>query len=608
MPARIPIPERRGKITPNALIRKGFGGFFCGDVDKYFSVAQTILDKAPPILQDPISVPFSAKISHRPSPSARPCLSLPVLANQQTTMPQPAESLHALVRSMGDREKRFFYLSLAREAKGSPESFLILFDALREQPEYNEPAVKAQLTDQDFLLKYPDRITVLYELVLKSLVDLHSPKKLTSLLKYYINEAEILLDRGLYGQSKEKLDEARDIAKTFENYNYIQEILALEKRLWRFLSSPNSDDEAEMHRIYLEEQEIITNRNLEFKLTSYRDKLRSYKELRGRLRTEEGLEEVNALMTLVDGVNENMLATFWQKLAYYELIAVHGQLTGDIDKAYRYYEKCIITWHLAPMKLNSFRDDYSRMLSEFMLCAMVYRKNIDFLSLMVRLKTQQGEFPHDKQQMELLLSVIKLAFHLYKGNLHFCEQLVPVMEEGLKQNEGVLHDPYYELQLWHYLQVFHFLMGEYDQAYQWGERMVEYRQSEYALNLQDFARILNLLALYEQARLDELSEAVRLVEEYLHQNNRYTAFEGLVINLCQEMTAATSEEAEHTALDTFKTELKNLDTVGLHTYSIEYNVLLAYVHMRVKASDIQTEYYFMIKTSPDQPRESPPEL
>ncbi|HAA24016.1 MAG TPA: hypothetical protein DCP28_36520, partial [Cytophagales bacterium] len=457
-------------------------------------------------------------------------------------MNKQALAVHALVRSMNEREKRFFYLSLARESKGYLDSFMVLFDTLRDQEDYQEAAAMAKIDDPEFLVKYDARLEVLHHLVIRSLVDLHSTKKLTSMLKYSINEAEVLFDRGLYEQSKKKLDEAREIASTFENYSYNLEILALEKRLWRYLSDPLSSDAKEMNRIYLEEQEITSNRNLEFQLTSYRDKLRSIKEMEGRLRSEESLEEVNALMEMVDGIEETKLKTFWQKLAYHELHAVYAQLTGDINTAFRCWEKSIIEWHLDSMKVNTFRDEYSRMLAEFMLCALVYRKNLDYVSLMVRLKTQQGEFAHDKQHMELLLNVLKLGFHLYKGNLHFCEQLVPAMEEVLQAQGPVLVDPYYELQLWHQLQVVYFLLGKYEEAYQWGERIMEYRQSEYGLDTQDFARMINLLVLYEQARLDEIGEAVMVFEEYLKQEGRFTEFEGLVLELCARMSGAESEE------------------------------------------------------------------
>ena len=524
-------------------------------------------------------------------------------------MSAPALALHSLVRSLNEREKRFFYLSLAREAKSHLENYMVLFDLLHQQTEYDEELIHNQLQeDPEFLVAYQPRVEELYELVLKALVDLHSPRKLTSMLKFAINEAEILFDRGLYHQSKEKLEEARTFARTFENFNYNQEILSLEKRLWRFLTEALSSDTQEMDRIYKEEQEMIANRNLEFKLASYRDKLRSVKEMIGRLRNEEGLEEVHALMDLVKGIQEDQLRTFWQKLAYYELHAVYGQLTGDIDQAYRYFEKCIIAWHLDSMKVSTFRDEYSRMLAEFILCSLMYRKNIDFLSLMVRLKTQQGEFPHDIQHMELLLNVLKLGFHLYKGNLHFCEQLVPAMEEAMKSTFGAIHDPYYELQLWHMLQISHFLMGHYEEAYAWGERMLEYRQTEYGLNLQDFARMINLLVLYEQARFDELGEGVNIFEDYLREHDRYTAFEGLVFMLCRNMSEAQSEEDEREALVSFKEQMTNINSVGLHTYSMEYNVLLAYVHMRIKASDIGTEYYYLIKTDPKQPRSEAPNL
>ncbi|HAA21005.1 MAG TPA: hypothetical protein DCP28_20435, partial [Cytophagales bacterium] len=65
---------------------------------------------------------------------------------------------------------------------------------------------------------------------------------------------------------------------------------------------------------------------------------------------------------------------------------------------------------------------------------------------------------------------------------------------------------------------------------------------------------------------------------------------------------------EKLALKTFEDKLLVLRDVGLHTFSMEYNVLLAYVHMRVKASDIGTEYYFVIKNSPDEPRAEAPNL
>jgi len=76
------------------------------------------------------------------------------------------ESVHELIKSLTKSEKRYFKLISSRHTIGDENNYVILFDAIEKQIEYDEQALFQQFKGAAFLNKFAITKRRLYDHIL----------------------------------------------------------------------------------------------------------------------------------------------------------------------------------------------------------------------------------------------------------------------------------------------------------------------------------------------------------------------------------------------------------------------------------------------------------
>src|SRR5438105_7411129 len=141
-----------------------------------------------------------------------------------------SDILFQLIHSLEKAEKRHFKLYIKRNSSNEDLKIIQLFDALDKLEEYDEarllkrlPTVsKSQLSN----LK-----AHLYKQVLASLRLLKSADSVDLQLNEQFDYAHILYKKGLFLQSLRLLERTKEIAKAHQKFNFLTQVIALEKRI-----------------------------------------------------------------------------------------------------------------------------------------------------------------------------------------------------------------------------------------------------------------------------------------------------------------------------------------------------------------------------------------
>ncbi|HYE53495.1 MAG TPA: hypothetical protein VD996_01580, partial [Chitinophagaceae bacterium] len=152
--------------------------------------------------------------------------------------------LFQLIHSLEKAEKRHFKLYIKRSSSRDNLKIVQLFDALDKLKEYDEKQLLKKLRG----IQKPQLSNLkihLYKQLLASLRLLKSADSIDLQLNEQFDYAHILYKKGLFHQSLRLLERAKDIAHTHQKYNFLTQVIALEKRIETLHITRSMQDKAE---------------------------------------------------------------------------------------------------------------------------------------------------------------------------------------------------------------------------------------------------------------------------------------------------------------------------------------------------------------------------
>src|ERR1700733_9623244 len=141
-----------------------------------------------------------------------------------------SDTLFQLIHSLEKSEKRHFKLYIKRSSTKEDLKIVQLFDALDKLNDYDERQLLKKLPGIE-KPQLSNLKTHLYKQILASLRLLKSADSIDLQLNEQFDYAHILYKKGLFVQSLKILDKAKETARTNQKFNYLTQVIALEKRI-----------------------------------------------------------------------------------------------------------------------------------------------------------------------------------------------------------------------------------------------------------------------------------------------------------------------------------------------------------------------------------------
>ena len=451
-----------------------------------------------------------------------------------------SDALFHLVHSLSPSEKRYFRLYASRMGGGDDKKFIVLFDAIAAQKNYDEEALLRREKKLN-PLQLSNMKMHLYGSILKTMRLCNSSNVVDISIADLLDYARILYNKCLYKDCLRMIDKAKRLASQHNRSVLMLELLELEKLAIRKTIAEKNEDrvldvvertQAVARRI----ANINTFSNLSIRMNTFYVKT-------GFIRDKSDLEKVT------DFFKKGLPAYQEKKLSFNEKIYLYDSLLGyylfiqDFRKGHACALKWVALFEDEPERIKDEPEFYIRALNGLLVVQNKLGLFRDFAQThknLVALK--RSNMFHFSRNINLNLFkaiyIHEINRHYLMGEFRSGTRIVSRLENDLNKFFPLL-DQNSVLIFYYKVACLYFGADQYKTALHWLNRIINTRGEDVREDLHTFARILALISHYELGN-DELVEYnLKSLYRFLLKKGHISAYNKLILGFLKQISKNT---------------------------------------------------------------------
>lgn len=441
--------------------------------------------------------------------------------------------LFRLIKSMSRSEKRYFKLYTTHD-NGSA-NYIKLFDAIDEQEEYDEVAIKTKFAGASFIKQLHVTKNYLHGLILDSLRSFHGNISKDAELKDYLRNVELLFNKELYVICETELRKAEKIAEEYELLTGRIEVMSWKRKLKQALEPYNYEA---LNNIVAEQGELIdtlSNSNTHWKAMV----TETWKAMSRNVPKEiVGLKVKPKQATTLDAL------VLQHNTAYIKHFS-----KGISTKAEKELRKLIALLEEKPKRLLEDPAPYISTVNNLASYLVFSKRDKDALELINKAKEQYNRLritTEKKSMLKQILRTYNLELELYRDSKNKPD-LTMVADTGqfVMANKNKLPKEYL-ISLWYQLAYIYYEQGEYENAQSWINNILNSKFPDMRLDLQKYARMLNMVIHFEQKNYFVLRYFAQSTRRFIQKHSVSQPYDEPVIKFF--IKASDKPEYEHKEL------------------------------------------------------------
>lgn len=472
------------------------------------------------------------------------------------------DQLFLLINSLSKAEKRNFRLYATRIQSGKEPKFIQLFDVLDKLDDFDEQAVLKRLpTVKKHHL--PNLKRHLYKQILTSLRLIHIQKNIDIQIREQIDFARILYGKGMYMQSLRILDRIKQIAIEHHQDLLHLEILEFQKMIEARHITRSRAVEHKMDVLLGESETRCTVTYYSNLLSNLNIKIHGWYIDRGHART--AVEKSKIKNFLNQQYPEHLRVstrreTFFERVNLNQIYLWFHYINQDFRRAEEQAKQWVnqfsrnaqmqekdpdlymrgLYYLLVFMFINRDMEEHSRYLNQFK----AYIANAD-----VYLNA------NSKMIASFYLNLSQINNLLMHGNYGAADVLIPKINLEIDRYQH--HADRYRILLFYYKFAWiKFALGAFDDAQEYLNKIVLVKNDVLRQELYYFARLLQLLCLYEKKAYDVMAYNLTSLRRSMgrsHHNDE-------VLKITTSFLKKIGETPESESRELFQKFEKELDT------------------------------------------------
>ncbi len=441
--------------------------------------------------------------------------------------------LFLLIKALTPAEIRYFKLHSGRQSRSDEKTYLEVFDAIKDMNSYDEQILRRRFGSG----KSPNYIAeikrYLYRRILRALRSFDDTRSLRNRLQSYIESARLLQRKSLYRQANDFLQKAKALAREFEHYHELCEILNLESL--SVLATTTPDLPLVLEEIGRERRQAIQWAQDIIELRSVYELMFSY--ARSRL-VPRGAQ----FDRMIDDCRNHPLVQrsdeeeqpFALQLYRLLILALAAQLKGEFRLTLQLRREIVTLWeNNQHLQKESFTDylialvnylDMTLRLERFDEFQAEYERVFgDLLPVPTTIDAPAGgelipATPDERAEVFQNEWHLRLLYLLNRRLDEQALECVPRIEEGLQVYEGKIN-PARRLTMCYNVVVLYFSMRNFREGLHWTAIICSRSFTEQRQDIQNTSHILRLIMEWElePKRLDE--DFIKLTRKYLKDHN-----------------------------------------------------------------------------------------
>ncbi len=418
-------------------------------------------------------------------------------------MKTPSNTLFLLINKMTPSEKRYFKrFGLVQQNKDA-NKYTLLFNAINEQPQYNESALLQQFEDYDFINNFSEIKKYLFEQIKKALRNYHAQSSVDSILYNHLSDINILYKKELYPECCKIIKKAKKLAQQYEQFTILLLLNEWKRKVLR-ISHHITGMQQYLNTEILEDQENLAL--IQHETDYYKESVVITLRLRQKGPTD-------ADKPLIDPRLEDPL-TFRAKRYAYLKASMEAYINSDGANVFDATVKSVQLFEDNPHFIKAQSKEYIIALANMIdSCASRLEYNHLFDEYMKKALTtlEKENFDEEfKEKEKLWIYINQTKAYGYRG----CPKTLQTARQQLKKHYDWLQDCHYQTaDLDVYVQDnllrSALILGDFSAVLQAYNDFLELNLGTYREDLQMETRLLGLIPHYEMGNWLLLESMVR---------------------------------------------------------------------------------------------------
>lgn len=488
--------------------------------------------------------------------------------------------LFQLIKSLEKAEKRHFKLYIKRSSAKGDLKIVRLFDAIDNLDEYDEKYLLKKLPGTEKRQLYNLK-THLYKEILASLRLLKSADSIDLQLHEQFDYAHILYKKGLFMQSLKILEKAKETAKTNQKFNFMTQVISLEKRIETLHITRSMQDRAE--QLSAEAMEITTRNQTVARLSNLSLQLYSWYTRHGHARNEEDEEGVKEFL------KKNLPVDVWEQKGFYERLYLYQSMSWyafirqDFLMYYRYAQKWVDLFHQQKLMIRVETGHYIKGLHN-LLNAHFDLRNFKAFEKTLKLfedfsKTDRVQ-DHDNFRIQAFIytASAKINQHFMMGTFKEGLQLVPDIEQKLKEY-AIFLDGHRVMVMNYKIATLYFGNGDYKTSIDYLQKII-YEDEGLGNDLQCYARLVHLMSHYELGNDSIIESLTKSVYRFMAKMKNLTVVEEGIFHFLKKTWNLPVRQLKP-ELEALLQKIKHLEKNRFETRSFAYLDIISWLESKV---------------------------
>ncbi len=511
---------------------------------------------------------------------------------------EKSTALFELIKSLTGPEKRYFKIFAQRHVIGDQNNYIRLFDSIELQEVHDEEALLHKFKKDKFAKQLHRIKNYLYDLVMKSLCEFHRAKTISSEVRLKLEMIDILYAKGLIQHAEKYLENIKELAEMYEQYQYLPEISELERRVLnsQFYAGKTEEDLEKLHGRYKDSLNVLDEINNNW-LRAMR--LMLFLNAQGPARNKKELEYIEKRFE-EDKPEVCNVKSFEACNYFYFNYGMYYRLRGDEEKSYEYSLKSLHWYDQHAFFIKERLRSYLALLYNFLgISLSLNRFDKTFFDVLGKLEKLPEEYAGAPQNNNYLLlmhfnavNTIKLSHIIATGKFEDGLLLIKTIQEGMK-SFGDKIEPIIEFNFYFSFARIYFTAGNFQKANENLNKIINSGKVQ-RNDIYCFSKIMSLLVHYEMGKFDLLEYSVVSTYRYLLKRNRLYKVENIILDYIRKKAPLIDSEKKQ--LEAF-TELKALlegATKNDHfeARALEYFDLISWLESKItgkKFADVVAE-------------------
>ena len=442
---------------------------------------------------------------------------------------KPSDDLFQLIQRMSRSEKRSFRLFTQKYRDGE-KKYLLLFDAILAQKEYEEEAVKAAVGKEINEKGFSSAKHYLWNLLNDFLVGHAAETYSQDRCRKHLDRAHLLHKRGIIQAAQKELRAAEKIAEKYEMIDFQLRINQLKrnmlKRYQRKKIHASMDALLEVHhRLKLQREQYEAQMDVYDRLGLI---------MRANLNhlspeVQALIQEIAAEGTLYD---DAVPEGFGARRMYFQSRCFFAHLEGRIEDGLREYLRLRDFWEAHPHQIKELYVEYRLFVNNFLHSAAGNGRFDLFPPMLKELQRLPIENEEDEIEAFSVGTFYRQLLALNEKRLPEALQFADAIPGKLEQYRSKLSDSTF-IGFQANLMFTYFIAGKYRDARHWAQELQRNPMTQHRIDLQGLSRIFEVISAYElveDQRYEFVVSRIKAGMEWLRNHQLAHDFERRTLN------------------------------------------------------------------------------